>query len=78
MAFTNEDHAIWHPLEQIFSAQQCAEFMYMGSVGSIRQYKHRGTRHYINIDASTGDFYRSIDHEYRKVTKSTALAHVFE
>jgi hypothetical protein len=77
MAHTNDDHAIWIPLEQVFSAQQCADFMYMGSVGSIRQYKHRDTRRYINIDASSGEFYHCLDCEYRKVTKSAAIAHVF-
>lgn len=77
MAHTNDDDAIWLPLENIFSAEQCAEFMYMGSVGSIRQYKHRDTRRYINIDASSGEFHQRVDQEYRKVSKSAAIAYVF-
>jgi hypothetical protein len=49
---TPETHAHWKPLERLFSATECASFMYMGSSGAIERYKHRETRRYLNIDPS--------------------------
>ncbi|MDX6459009.1 MAG: hypothetical protein QOJ51_1350 [Acidobacteriaceae bacterium] len=47
----------WRPLERLFSAEECSNFMYMGRSGSIELYKHRETRRYLNIHAESGEFY---------------------
>jgi hypothetical protein len=74
---TVETHANWEPLERLFSAEECASFMYMGSSGAIERYKHRETRRYLNIDAETGEFYLPSNGGYTKVPKAAALAYVF-
>ena len=74
---TPEIHAHWKPLERLFSATECASFMYMGSSGAIERYKHRVTRRYLNIDAETGEFYLPSNGGYIKVPKAAALAYVF-
>jgi hypothetical protein len=35
--------------------------MFMGVTGGIVLYKHRDTRHYLNIDAVTGRFFQYSD-----------------
>ena len=74
---TPETHTHWKPLERLFSATECASFMYMGSSGAIERYKHRETRRYLNIDAETGEFYLPSNGGYIKVPKAAALAYVF-
>ena len=39
----------WKPLERLFSAEECSHFMYVGPSGDIELYKHRETRHYLNV-----------------------------
>ncbi len=74
---TAETHTNWKPLERLFSAEECASFMYMGSSGGIERYKHRETRRYLNINAETGEFYLPSNGGYIKVPKAAALAYVF-
>jgi hypothetical protein len=63
----------WKPLERIFSRFECSNFMHIGTVGTIEQYKHRDTRRYLNIDANTGEFYLRGNNTYIKVSKAAAL-----
>jgi hypothetical protein len=67
----------WRPLERLFSAEECSNFMYMGRSGSIELYKHRETRRYLNIHAEGGEFYLYGNRTYMKVSKAAALAYVF-
>lgn len=66
----------WRPLEAIFEPLVCAQFMYMGHSGEVVLYKHRDTRRYINIHATTGSFYRYLDGVYVEVGREWALSHV--
>ena len=67
----------WKPLERLFSAEECSHFMYVGRSGEIELYKHRETRHYLNIHAVSGEFYLYSNGSYLKVSKAAALAYVF-
>jgi hypothetical protein len=67
----------WRPLERLFSAEECSNFMYMGKSGSIELYKHRETRRYLNIHAESGEFCLYGNRTYMKVGKAAALAYVF-
>ena len=67
----------WKPLERLFSAEECSSFMHMGRAGEIEIYKHRETRHYLNIHAESGEFYLYSNGSYVKVSKAAALAYVF-
>jgi hypothetical protein len=67
----------WRPLERLFSAEECSNFMYVGRSGSIELYKHRETRRYLNIHAESGEFYLYGNRTYMKVSKAAALAYVF-
>jgi len=49
----------------------------MGRTGTIELYKHRETRRYLNIEASTGEFYLQHGGGYIKISKAAALAYVF-
>jgi hypothetical protein len=48
----------WAPLERVLSNEECADFLYMGRAGEIELYKHRLTRHYLNISLDGHSFYR--------------------
>ena len=65
----------WKPLERVLPRHECADYMYMGRAGKIELYKHRLTRHYLNIDAD-GRFYMYVNSRYVEVTRTTALEHV--
>ena len=67
----------WRPLERLFSAEECSNFMYMGRSGSIELYKHRETRRHLNIHPESGEFYLYGNRTYMKVSKAAALAYVF-
>jgi hypothetical protein len=67
----------WKPLEDILSPEDCSCFMYMGSAGGIVLYKHRDTRRYLNIDATTGRFYRYADGDYVEIGRKEAINHVY-
>jgi hypothetical protein len=67
----------WRPLERLFSAEECSNFIYMGKSGSIELYKHRETRRYLNIHAESGEFYLHGNRTYTRVSKAAALAYVF-
>jgi hypothetical protein len=69
--------ADWEPLEGVFSPEDCAAFMYMGSVGLIMLYKHRDTRRYLNIDAAAGRFYRYADGDYIEISREEAIEHAY-
>ena len=71
----------WDPLIRLLSRKEYADldvddFMYMGDVGSIVLYKHRITRRYLNIDASSGRFYQYTNPGYTEVSKECALRFV--
>ena len=71
----------WDPLIRLLSRKEYAgldvsDFMYMGDVGSIVLYKHRITRRYLNIDASSGRFYQYTNLGYAEVSKECALRFV--
>jgi hypothetical protein len=51
--------------------------MYVGRSGDVELYKHRETRHYLNIHAVSGEFYLYSNGSYFKVSKAAALAYVF-
>jgi hypothetical protein len=67
----------WKPLERLFSAEECSSFMHMGRAGEIEIYKHRETRHCLNIHAVSGEFYLYSNGSYLRVSKAAALAYVF-
>jgi hypothetical protein len=49
----------------------------MGRAGEIEIYKHRETRHCLNIHAENNEFYLYSNGSYLKVSKAAALAFVF-
>jgi hypothetical protein len=51
--------------------------MFMSSAGGIVLYKHRDTRRYLNIDATTGRFYRYADGDYIEINRAQAIEHVY-
>jgi hypothetical protein len=63
----------WAPLERIFPARECANFMYMGAAGEIELYKHRHSRRYVNIGRDSNRFYRYSDGSYIEITQAEAL-----
>lgn len=63
----------WIPLEKALGHAQCKDFMWMGSTGTVQQYKHIDTRRYLLIDAISGNFY---DHEHRLLSKEAAMDYV--
>ncbi|MGD0733392.1 MAG: hypothetical protein ABR956_19165 [Terracidiphilus sp.] len=67
----------WKPLEAVLSQEDCAAFMYMGHVGGVVLYKHCNTRMYLNIDASSGRFYRYADGDYIEIDRKQAIDHVY-
>jgi hypothetical protein len=69
--------ADWKSLERVLSREDCAAFMYMGSVGLIVLYKHRDTRRHLNIDAASGRFYRYVDGDYIEISREEAIEHVY-
>ncbi len=66
----------WAPLETVFAPPECAQFMYMGREDEIVLYKHRDTRRYLNIHATTGKFYHYIGGTYVEVDRESALNYV--
>lgn len=66
----------WKPLEAVLPANQCSYFMYMGCIGEIVLYKHSITRRYLNIDRTTGRFYRYIDGLMSEINRDEALEYV--
>jgi len=67
----------WKPLEGVLSLEHCEEFMFMGSAGGIVLYKHRDTRRYLNIEATTGRFYQYIDGDYIEISREQAIEHMY-
>ena len=63
----------WIPLEKALGQAQCKDFMWMGSTGTVQQYKHIDTRRYLLIDAVSGDFY---DREHRPLSREAAMDYV--
>ncbi len=68
-----ETRESWIPLEKALGQAQCKDFMWMGSTGTVQQYKHIDTRRYLLIDAITGDFY---DHKRRPLSREAAMDYV--
>lgn len=66
----------WEPLEQVCSPDECAQFMYMGSLGEIELYKHCLTRRYLNIGRDTRRFYEYRAGDYVEISKAAALKRV--
>jgi hypothetical protein len=67
----------WKPLECVLSSEDCASFMCIGNTGGIVLYKHRDTRRYLNIDATTGRFYRYTDGDYVEISREEAIEQVY-
>jgi hypothetical protein len=67
----------WRPLEAVVSVEDRAAFMYMGHAVHIVLYKHRDTRRYLNIHATTGQCYRYTDGEYVEVHRENALSYLY-
>jgi hypothetical protein len=68
------DEPNWTPLERAVPACELHCFMYMGRVGEVGLYKHRLTRHYINIERNSQKFYQYLDGKYVEITKAAALS----
>ena len=51
--------------------------MFMGKAGDIVLYKHRLTRRYLNIDATTGKFYRYANDKYVEIERRQAFDSVY-
>jgi hypothetical protein len=66
----------WKPLEGALSLDH-ADFMFMGVTGGIVLYKHRDTRHYLNIEAETGRFFQYINGDYIEISREQAIEHVY-
>jgi len=65
-----ETRESWIPLEKALGPAQCKDFMWMGSTGTVQQYKHIDTRRYLFIDAISGAFY---DHHHRSISRESAI-----
>lgn len=57
MSRINAETPDWGPLERLFKlygvpSHVLGQWMYMGSYGAIRTYKHVWTREYVNLDCS--------------------------
>ena len=63
----------WTPLERVLPESECQDFMYMAHAGTIALYKHRDTRRYLNIDATTGKFYQYASGRYMEISENDAL-----
>lgn len=70
---STETRDSWIPLEKALSHAQCKDFMWMGSTGTVQQYKHIDTRRYLLIDAVSGDFY---DQEHQPLSREAAMDYV--
>jgi hypothetical protein len=72
----------WTPLERAVPIALLSEFMHMGEVGTIQQYKHRDTRRYLHIDADCTRFVDWSDDngedKFVEVSRSVALLYVLE
>ena len=67
----------WRPLENAIPSDYAEDFMFMGKAGDIVLYKHRITRHYLNIDAVTGKFYRYVNGEYVEIDRRQAFNSIY-
>lgn len=67
----------WRPLENAIPSEYAEDFMFMGKAGDIVLYKHCITRHYLNIDAVTGKFYRYVNGEYVEIDRRQAFDSVY-
>lgn len=65
-----ETRESWIPLEKALGQTQCKDFMWMGSTGTVQQYKHIDTRRYLLIDAISGAFY---DDHHRSISRESAI-----
>lgn len=68
-----ETRESWIPLAKALGPNQCKNFMWMGSAGTVQQYKHIDTRRYLLIDAITGIFY---DEGHRPLSREAAINYV--
>ena len=74
----------WGPLERLFKlygvpSHVLGQWMYMGSYGAVRTYKHVWTRDYVNLDCSRAYQYCSGETPkgaYRRIPKMDALDRV--
>ncbi len=91
----NADTPDWGPLERLFKlhgvpSHVLGQWMYMGSYGAVRSYKHVWTREYVNLDCSRAyvydppESYDPVDRwlgkgsrgHYRRIPKMDALDRV--
>lgn len=77
----------WGPLERLFKlygvpSHVLGQWMYMGSYGAVRTYKHTWTREYVNLDCSRAYEYVSSETpgrgkgHYCRISKMDALDRV--
>ncbi len=75
----------WGPLERLFKAygvpsHVLGQWMFMGSYGAVRAYKHYWTREYIHLDCSRAYEYAGQDDtgrpSWRRIRKLDALERV--
>ena len=69
----------WKPLERLHKTSplifDIGDFMWMHSYNSIECYKHRITRHYLNID-NNGSCWRYVNGEYYGVPQDIAISNI--
>jgi hypothetical protein len=64
----------WRTLQDFF----CADFMYIGGRGSLKFYKHKMTRQYLNINSETGVCFRHVGNgNYTSISKDEALKIIY-
>ena len=70
----------WSSLRAKLGDELCEPFMFMASYPAsgqvVHTYKHRDTRHYLNLD-ETGQCYAYKQGGYAPITDEEAFAHVF-
>ncbi len=95
MSRVTKDTPDWGPLERLFKlygvpSHVLGQWMYMGSYGAVRTYKHTWTREYVNLDCSRAYEYappetsepverwlgRGDKGHYRRISKMDALDRV--
>ena len=67
----------WRPLEELAQdhSLNLGDFMYMCTIGTINLYKHRITRHYINID-NNNNCYKYNNGQYVTIKTTQAVYNV--
>ena len=70
-------NADWQPLERLFGASLCADFMFMGRAEQIHLYKHKDTRDGISTLPQTGHAFATQLDGYQPIELEEAIEYVF-